>query len=107
MSRRSYDKAFGNFFARLKGDGTDETNTLFVVVPDENDHFVGSAPTPANCDGVTTPCNYAKVGEIEVSLDKQLLQRRGAMFAGPHRRRHRRPLEPVDPARMFPAEATV
>ncbi|MBV9456310.1 MAG: hypothetical protein JO141_02155, partial [Bradyrhizobium sp.] len=33
---KSYDRAFGEFFARLKKDGIDETNTLFVVVPDEN-----------------------------------------------------------------------
>src|SRR6266481_8460355 len=38
---KAYDQAFGTFFARLKADGIDETNTLFVVVPDENDHFVG------------------------------------------------------------------
>src|SRR3974390_415135 len=35
----SYDQAFGKFFARLKADGIDETNTLFVVVPDENAHL--------------------------------------------------------------------
>jgi len=73
---KAYDTAFGNFFARLKGDGIDETNTLFVVVPDENDHFAGGPPTSANCNGVTTPCTYTKVGEIEVSLDKLLLQER-------------------------------
>lgn len=70
-----YDQAFGKFFARLKADGIDETNTLFVVVPDENDHFVGGSPL-APCDGVTTPCTYAKVGEIELSLDKVLLSER-------------------------------
>src|ERR1700760_818440 len=73
---QSYDKAFGPVFARLKTDGIDETNTLFVVVPDENDHFVGSAPTPSDCDGVSKPCTYASVGEIELSLDKELLAQR-------------------------------
>jgi hypothetical protein len=73
---KAYDTAFGKFFARLKADGIDETNTLFVAVPDENDHFVGGAPTPANCDGITTPCTYTKVGEIEASLDKLLLAQR-------------------------------
>jgi hypothetical protein len=73
---KAYDKAFGQFFARLKTDGIDQTNTLFVVVPDENDHFVGGAPTPATCDGVTTPCTYAKTGEIELSIDKVLLAQR-------------------------------
>jgi arylsulfatase A-like enzyme len=73
---KAYDQAFGKFFARLKADGIDETNTLFVVVPDENDHFVGGPPSPANCDGVTTPCTYKNVGEIEASLDKLLLTQR-------------------------------
>ena len=73
---KAYDQAFGTFFSRLKADGIDETNTLFVVVPDENDHFVGGAPTPTNCDGVTVPCTYKNVGEIEASLDKLLLQQR-------------------------------
>jgi len=73
---KAYDTAFGTFFTRLKGDGIDETNTLFVVVPDENDHFTGGAPTQANCNGVSPPCTYTKVGEIEASLDKLLLQER-------------------------------
>jgi len=73
---KAYDQAFGKFFARLKADGIDESNTLFVVVPDENDHFVGGPASPANCDGVTTPCTYKNVGEIDVSLDKVLLTQR-------------------------------
>jgi hypothetical protein len=73
---KAYDQAFGNFFSRLKAEGIDASNTLFVVVPDENDHFVGGKPSPANCDGVTTPCTYTNVGEIEVSLDKVLLSER-------------------------------
>jgi Type I phosphodiesterase / nucleotide pyrophosphatase len=73
---KTYDQAFGKFFARLKADGIDETNTLFVVVPDENDHFVGGPPSPANCDGVTTPCTYNNTGEIELSIDKVLLTQR-------------------------------
>ena len=60
----------------IEADGIDETNTLFVVVPDENDHFVGGPPSPANCDGVTTPCTYKNVGEIELSIDKVLLTER-------------------------------
>jgi hypothetical protein len=73
---KTYDQAFGKFFARLKSDGIDETNTLFIVVPDENDHFVGGPPSPANCDGVNTPCTYKNVGEIDLSLDKVLLTQR-------------------------------
>jgi hypothetical protein len=73
---KAYDQAFGTFFSRLKAEGIDASNTLFVVVPDENDHFVGGKPSPANCNGVGTPCTYTNVGEIEVALDKVLLSER-------------------------------
>jgi arylsulfatase A-like enzyme len=73
---KSYDTAFGKFFARLTSDGITKDNTLFVVVPDENDHFVGGPPTPANCDGVTVPCTYAKKGEIDVVINRLLLTQR-------------------------------
>jgi hypothetical protein len=69
----AYNKAWGQFFARLKADGIDETNTLFVFTADENDHFVGGKPSPANCDGVTTPCTYTQVGELQTSLNRVLL----------------------------------
>ncbi len=65
---KAYDKAFGEFFARLAKDGITKDNTLFVITADENDHFVGGPPSPANCDGVTTPCTYAKKGEIDADL---------------------------------------
>ncbi len=65
----AYDKAFGEFFARLAKDGITKDNTLFVITADENDHFAGGPPSPANCDGVTTPCNYALKGEIDANLD--------------------------------------
>jgi len=65
---KAYDKAFGQFFARLKKDGITKDNTLFIITADENDHFVGSPPSPAKCDGVTTPCTYAKKGEIDGDL---------------------------------------
>ena len=63
---KQYDTAFGKFFARLAADGITKDNTLFVVVPDENDHFVGGTPSPAHCDGVNVPCTYAtgQKGEI-------------------------------------------
>jgi hypothetical protein len=64
----AYDDAFGKFFTRLANDGINKSNTLFVFTVDEGDHFVGSAPTPAGCDGVTTPCSYANVGEINANL---------------------------------------
>jgi hypothetical protein len=41
-----YNKAFGQFFARLKKDGFDQSNTLFVFTPDEGDHFVGARQAP-------------------------------------------------------------
>ncbi|WP_139024841.1 hypothetical protein [Bradyrhizobium sp. STM 3843] len=75
---KAYDTAFGKFFARLAADGITKENTLFTVTPDENDHFVGGAPTPANCDGVNIPCTYAagQKGEINVTLNRLLLTQR-------------------------------
>jgi len=69
---KAYDKAFGEFFARLAADGITRDNTLFIITADENDHFAGSGPSPANCDGVTVPCTYAHKGEIDVNLDSVL-----------------------------------
>jgi hypothetical protein len=65
----AFDKAFGQFFARLAKDGITKENTLFIITADENDHFVGGPPSPAGCDGITTPCTYAKKGEINNILD--------------------------------------
>jgi arylsulfatase A-like enzyme len=75
---KQYDTAFGKFFARLAADGITKDNTLFVVVPDENDHFVGGAPTPVNCDGVNVPCTYAagQKGEIDVLINRLLVTQR-------------------------------
>jgi hypothetical protein len=66
------NEAFGKFFARLAQDGINKDNTLFVVTADENDHFVGGAPTPANCDGVHVACTYAQIGEIDANLSRLL-----------------------------------
>jgi hypothetical protein len=71
-----YDQAFAKFFARLEADGITKENTLFVVTADENDQFVGSAPSPANCDGVNVPCTYTHVGEIDTFVDRLLLTQR-------------------------------
>lgn len=71
-----YDQAFAKFFDRLEKDGITKENTLFVVTADENDHFVGSAPTPANCDGIHVPCTYAHKGEIDTFVDRLLLTQR-------------------------------
>ena len=70
---RAYDAAFGAFFARLKADGITKDNTLFIVVPDENDHFVGSQPTPVNCDGMNAPCSYVFASEINAILNRLLI----------------------------------
>ncbi|HEY7325559.1 MAG TPA: hypothetical protein VH520_12105 [Streptosporangiaceae bacterium] len=59
-----YNAAFGTFLQRLAADGITPQNTLFVVSSDEGDHEAGAnvgraiQPSPANCDGVTTPCTY-------------------------------------------------
>jgi hypothetical protein len=84
---KQYDAAFGTFFARLKADGIDETNTLFVVTTDEQDHYAGTrSPTPAGCDGVNVPCTYshttspvnsATVGEVNVNLSRLLNTEKG------------------------------
>jgi hypothetical protein len=65
---KSYDAAFGKFFTRLANDGINKNNTMFVFTADEGDHFVAGAPTPTNCDGITTPCSYNQIGEINVNL---------------------------------------
>jgi len=71
-----YNRAWGQFFDRLEKDGIDKTNTLFVITPDEGDHFAGNSPSPANCDGVNVPCTYptngnpAGVGEFDYNLNK-------------------------------------
>jgi hypothetical protein len=64
----AYDDAFNKFFARLAADGITRDNTLFVFTADEGDHFVGGAPSPANCDGVNVPCTYAQIGELSTNL---------------------------------------
>ncbi|MBV8132824.1 MAG: hypothetical protein JO282_09995 [Alphaproteobacteria bacterium] len=69
---QAFNKAFGEFFARLAKDGITKKNTLFIITADENDHFVGGPPSPANCDGITTPCTYALKGEIDAFLDSVL-----------------------------------
>ena len=65
---KAYDDAFGKFFTRLANDGINKSNSLFVFTSDEGDHFVGGAPSPSNCDGITTPCTYSQIGEINVNL---------------------------------------
>jgi hypothetical protein len=67
---KAYDDAFSAFFSRLAADGINKSNTLFVFTVDEGDHFVGRSPTPAGCDGVTTPCDWTgQVGEVTANID--------------------------------------
>src|SRR5262249_16071783 len=71
-----YDAAFDKFFGRLQAHNITTPHTLFVVTADENDHFVGSAPTPSTCDGVTTACTYAHIGEITGDLSRLVASQR-------------------------------
>ncbi|HVN07354.1 MAG TPA: hypothetical protein VMV61_00145 [Patescibacteria group bacterium] len=64
---QAYNSAFGKFFARLAADGIDQTNTLFLITTEEQDHFAGGPATPADCDGVNVTCSYAKLGEVDVN----------------------------------------
>jgi hypothetical protein len=73
----AYDDAFNKFFSRLAADGITRENSLFVVTADEGDHFVGGAPSPANCDGINLPCTYAQIGEINTNLAGLLATEQG------------------------------
>ena len=74
---QAYNDAFGKFFARLKRDGINQSNTLFVFTADEGDHFVGGSPSPANCNGVTTACTYSQIGEINANTTGLLATEQG------------------------------
>jgi hypothetical protein len=74
---KSYNDAFGKFFTRLANDGINQSNTLFVFTADEGDHFVGGPPSPAGCDGVTTPCTYSQIGELNANLAGLLATQQG------------------------------
>jgi hypothetical protein len=74
---QAYDLAFQKFFDRLAADGIDNRNSLFVFTVDEGDNFVGDPPTPTGCDGVTTPCTYNRVGEINADLRRMVFTQFG------------------------------
>jgi hypothetical protein len=74
---KSYDEAFGKFFARLGDDGINSSNTLFIFTADEGDHFVGGAPSPAGCDGLVVPCTYSQIGELNGNLAGLLASEQG------------------------------
>jgi acid phosphatase len=70
---KDYDKAFGDFFTRLKNDGINKSNTLFVFTVEEGDHFAGTAPDNPSCDGVNVACTYANGHVTEVNGDLKRL----------------------------------
>jgi hypothetical protein len=74
---KAYDDAFDKFFTRLANDGITSKNTLFIFTADENDHFVGGAPSPAGCDGVNVPCTYSQIGEINANMAGLLATQQG------------------------------
>ena len=74
---KAYDDAFAAFFDRLQKDGITPANTEFLISAEENDQLAGanvgraSQPTPAGCDGVTVPCQYAvgQIGELQANIN--------------------------------------
>jgi len=78
-----YDDAFASFFTRLQNDGINKNNTLFVVTSEEGDHFVGGAPSPAGCDGVTLACTYTQTGEVTTDYKGLMQGEQGANLPVP------------------------
>jgi hypothetical protein len=74
---KNYDTAFGQFFDRLAADGINKSNTLFVFTVEEGDHFAGAQADDPSCDGVTKPCTYPLVGEINGNLAGLLATQQG------------------------------
>ncbi|HKS69709.1 MAG TPA: hypothetical protein VJQ45_04785 [Ktedonobacterales bacterium] len=81
----AYNTAFAAFFQNLAAHNINRSNTLFVVTVDEGDHFAGGTPSPAGCDGVTTPCTYThsicttltscpanQIGEVDANMQALL-----------------------------------
>ena len=71
---KSYDDAFATFFERLKKDGINQHNTLFVVTADENDHFAGGVSNDGNwshtfCNlDTSSSCPANQIGEVNANL---------------------------------------
>jgi hypothetical protein len=74
---KAYDTAFKKFFQRLESDGINKSNSLFVFTSDEGDHFAGGEPSPAGCNGVTIPCTYSKIGEVNANYAGLLATEQG------------------------------
>jgi hypothetical protein len=80
---KAYDDAFAAFFQRLKNDGIDQSNTLFMVTVDEGDKYAGGIGIPksdgsleyahTNCSWTTTPdCATNQIGEVNVNIKPKL-----------------------------------
>ena len=80
---KAYDDAFAAYFDRLKADGIDQSNTLFMVTVDEGDKFAGGIGTPqtdgtlgyahTNCAWTTTPaCPSNQLGEVNLNLKAKM-----------------------------------
>ena len=83
---REYNAAFAAFFHRLRRDGINAGNTVFLVTVDEGDHYDGGPPLNPGCNGVTVACQYDTAeaggaaygtpgytrneGEVDVNLPK-------------------------------------
>jgi hypothetical protein len=80
---KAYDNAFAAFFQRLKNDGIDQSNTLFMVTVDEGDFYAGGIGIPqpdgslgyahTNCSWTTTPaCPSNQIGEVNLNITPKL-----------------------------------
>src|SRR5437764_3149452 len=80
---QAYDNAFAAYFQRLKNDGIDQSNTLFMVTVDEGDQFAGGIGIPqsdgtlayshTNCSWTTAPaCPSNQIGEVNLNLRTKL-----------------------------------
>src|SRR2546421_4397944 len=80
---KAYDDAFAAYFQRLKNDGIDQSNTLFMVTVDEGDQFAGGIGIPqgdgslayshTNCSWTTTPaCPTNQIGEVNLNIKPKL-----------------------------------
>jgi len=56
---KAYDVAFASSSRRLAAHGITKDNTLFLVVPDENDHSSAASPSPLAATGPCTPALHA------------------------------------------------
>ena len=65
------------FFDRLAADGITKDNTLFMFTSKRAITSSASKPTPDGCDGVTQPCSYAIVGEVNANLAGLLATQQG------------------------------